>query len=77
MKLKIKPQRGVTYECYISYTDERGSRVRKGQRFYLYGVHGENYAMLAPSHKGDIKLIDKKEFVSHFCPVNPLNCCDE
>ena len=77
MKLKIKPQRGVTYECYVGYTDDRGSRVRRGQRYFLLQEFREVYAVLATSGKGDIKIVDKDKFVSHFVPVNPLNCCDE
>ena len=79
MKLKIKPQRGVTYECYVGYTDDRGNRVRKGQRYYLYasGEFRGIYVMSSISDRGDFKIVETHKFPSHFVPVNPLNCCDE
>ena len=79
MKLKIKPQPGVTYECYMGYTDDRGNRVRRGQRFYFY-ASSEFSAVHIMSHisnRGTFKMIDVNKFVSHFCPVNPIGCCDE
>jgi hypothetical protein len=75
--MKIKPQFGITYECYIGFTDFMGSRARRGQRVYLLGEFREYYYMLPTSMKGYGKAVSKEKFASHFVPVNPLNCCDE
>jgi len=75
--MKIKPQRGITYECYIGFTDFMGSRARRGQRVFLLGEFREYYYMMSTSMKGHGKAVSKEKFASHFCPVNPLNGCDE
>lgn len=73
MKIKIKAQPGVTYECYRGFTDHMGSRVRRGQRYYMMSEWRDYYYMHSVSRKGYGKAIDKKKFVSHFIPLNPLN----
>jgi hypothetical protein len=68
----IKPQYGVTYECYIGCMDNNGARVRKGQRYYLYTEFGTFYAMQLIKGNGYTKSIDKDKFTSHFIPLNSL-----
>jgi hypothetical protein len=77
-RLKIKPQRGVTYECYMGYTDRMGTRVRRGRRYAVLseGLR-DDYYMISISGKGFGIAVPKEKFVSHFIPVNPLECCDE
>ena len=75
--MKIKPQRGVTYECYTGFTDFMGNRARRGQRVFLLSELREFYYMMSPDMKGNGKAVSKDKFASHFCPVNPLNCCVE
>ena len=73
MKNTIKPHRGITYECYIGYVDHMGNRVRKGQHFFLMGELRDYYLMMNPNMKGYNKSIKKKEFASHYIPLNPLD----
>jgi hypothetical protein len=77
-RLKIKPQRGVTYECYMGYTDRMGTRVRRGRRYAVLseGLR-DDYYMISISGKGFGIAVPKEKFASHFIPVNPLECCDE
>jgi hypothetical protein len=76
-KIVIKAQAGVTYECYRGYIDHMGSRVRRGQRYYMMSEWRDFYYMHSISRKGYGKAIDKRKFVSHFVPVNPIDCCGE
>jgi len=71
--MTIKPQRGVTYECYMGFTDFMGNRARKGQRVYYMSEFRDFYYMMSINGTGYGKAIDKKKFMAHFCPVNPLN----
>ena len=71
--MKIKAKRGVTYECYRGYTDRMGSRVRRGQRYYVLGESLSYYAILSPSGQGDVKIVDKDKFASQFVPINPID----
>lgn len=73
----IKAQSGVTYECYIGFTDHMGSRVRRGQRYYMMSEWRDFYYMHSTNRRGYGKAVSKKKFASHFVPVNPLNGCDE
>jgi hypothetical protein len=77
-KFVIKAKRGVTYECYMGYTDRMGTRVRRGRRYSLLseGFTGEYY-LIGVSGKGYGVAIDKEKFISHFIPVNPIECCEE
>ena len=68
----IKPQRGVTYECYMGYTDHMNNKVRRGQRFVLMSELREYYLVISPKMKGYHKSIKKNQFASHFIPLNPL-----
>ena len=72
-EIKIKPHRGVTYECYMGYTDHMGNRVRRGQQYFLMGELRDYWVMMNPDMKGHCKSIGKKEFTAHFIPLNPLN----
>lgn len=74
---KIKPQRGITYECYKGFSDWTGAKARRGQRYALQGEYSSFYSVIPVSGKGHSKAIDKEKFASHFVPVNPLECCDE
>jgi hypothetical protein len=73
----IKAQPGVTYECYIGFTDHMGSRVRRGQRYYMMSEWRDFYYMHSTNRRGYGKAVSKKKFASHFVPVNPIECCDE
>ena len=73
MKNKIKPQYGITYECYVGYTDHMESKVRKGRRFVFMGELRDYYLMISPNMKGHHRSIKKNEFVSHFIPLNLLD----
>jgi hypothetical protein len=76
-RLKIKPQPGVTYECYIGYTDRTGVRVRRGRRYYMLREgFTDDYYFYPISNKGFAVMIPKKKFVSHFVPINPLEWCE-
>ena len=72
MAKTIKPQRGVTYECYIGYTDRMGGRVRKGQRYFYMSEFRDFYMIMSPNMTGHCKTIDKDKFTSHFIPLNPI-----
>jgi hypothetical protein len=77
-RLKIKPQRGVTYECYMGYSDRMGGRVRRGRRYhYVSDSFFHDYYFYPVSGKGFAVMVPKEKFASHFCPVNPVDCCDE
>ena len=75
--MKIKPQPGVTYECYIGFTDFMGSRARRGQRVFLLGEFREYYYMMSTSMKGHGKAVSKEKFASHFVPLNSIEWYDE
>ena len=38
-KNTIKPQRGITYECYMGFTDKMGARARRGRRYEIGRAH--------------------------------------
>ena len=70
--MTIKPQRGITYECYMGYIDHMGNRIRKGQQYFLMGELRDYWVMMNPNMKGFCKSVKKKEFASHYIPLNPL-----
>ena len=70
---KIKPHRGVTYECYVGYKDHMGNRIRKGQQYFLMGELRDYWVVMNPTMKGHCKSVKKGEFAAHFIPLNPLN----
>lgn len=74
MNKKIKPQRGVTYECYMGFTGIMETRARRGRRYYFNtdNFHGFYY-MYPVSGKGYSIMVPKEKFVSHFVPVNPID----
>ena len=75
MSEKIKPQQGVTYECYKGFTDQYGDRCRPGQKFtwseddrdYPYSGY---YVMQKASGKGVNIAVPVSNFHSYFIPVN-------
>jgi len=77
-KFFIKAQPGVTYECYMGMTDRTGTRVRRGRRYYmLTDGFTDNYYFYPISGKGYAVMVPKEKFVSHFIPLNPIDCCGE
>jgi hypothetical protein len=76
-KFFIKAQRGITYECYIGFSDMSGARARRGQRYAMQCDYRDFYSVIPVSGKGYSKMIRKEKFASHFVPVNPIDCCDE
>jgi hypothetical protein len=76
-KFFIKAQRGITYECYIGFSDNSRARARRGQRYALQGDFRDFYSVIPVSGQGYSKMIRKEKFASHFVPVNPVECCDE
>ena len=74
MNKKIKPQRGITYECYMGFTDKTGTRARRGTRYwFLDDSFSDYFNMMKISNKGYAVMIPKDKFVSHFIPLNPLD----
>jgi hypothetical protein len=72
-KTKIRPQRGVTYECYIGYTDRMGTRVRRKRKYVLLSENSFlDYYMIGSSGRGFLVAVPRDKFTSHFIPVNPL-----
>ena len=72
-KNTIKPQRGITYECYMGFTDKMGTRARRGRRYvYLSDSFTDFFFMFTVSDKGIAVAVDKDKFASHFIPLNPL-----
>ena len=72
-KTKIKPQRGVTYECYMGYTDRIGTRVRRKRKYVLLSENSiSDYYMIGASGRGFLVAVTRDKFTSHFVPVNPL-----
>ena len=76
-KFVIKAQLGVTYECYMGFSDGSGARARRGQRYAVVGEYTDYYSVLPVSGFGYSKMIRKEKFASHFVPVNPIECCVE
>ena len=75
MSEKIKPQQGVTYECYKGFTDRYGDRCRSGQKFKWSTEHDEHeftgyYVMEKASGKGVNIAVPVNNFHSYFIPVN-------
>ena len=73
IKMKIKAQRGVTYECYIGFTDISGARARRGQLYAVQSDYRDFYSVIPVSGRGYSKMIRKDKFASHFIPLNPLD----
>jgi hypothetical protein len=71
---KIRPQRGVTYECYIGFTDHTGVRARRGRRYvFVSDSFSDFWFMFPASNKGYAAAVPKDKFASHFIPLNPLD----
>ena len=71
---KIKPQRGVTYECCKGFTDHMNVRVRRGTRYVFFNDNFRDYwFMFKASYKGFAAAVPKDKFESHFIPLNPLS----
>jgi hypothetical protein len=71
---KIKPQRGITYECCKGFTDRTGTRARRGRRYvFLSDSFTNDFFMFTVHDKGYAVMVPKKEFASHFVPLNPIN----
>jgi hypothetical protein len=71
---KIKPQRGITYECYIGFTDRTDTRARRGTRYWFLDDNFNGYFYMMPiSNKGYAVMILKDKFTSHFIPLNLLD----
>ena len=69
----IRPQRGITYECYRGFTDRMGARARRGRRYcFLSNSFTEYFFMFTISDRGLAVAVDKKKFAAHFIPVNPI-----
>lgn len=69
----FKPQPGITYECYMGYTDRMGKRVRRGTKYYyIQDSFRDFWYMFTVSGRGVAAAIDKGKFEKHFIPVNPL-----
>ena len=75
MSTKIKPQHGVTYECYKGCTDSYGDYCRPGQKFKWSTEHDEHeftgyYVMEKASGRGVNIAVPVGEFQSYFIPVD-------
>jgi hypothetical protein len=71
---KIKPQRGITYECYAGFTDITDTRARRGRRYvFLADSFRDDWFMFPASNKGIAVMVPKEKFASHFIPLNPLD----
>ena len=75
MSEKIKPQQGVTYECYKGFTDQYNDRCRSGQKFKWSIEHDEHeftgyYVMEKASGRGVNIAVPVNEFQSYFIPVD-------
>jgi len=69
-KSSCHPKEGVVYECYRGFTDERGDRARRGQKF----VFGHSYldgdvSLRRSSGYGSNIIIHEDKFAAHFCPA--------
>ena len=75
MSTTIKPQQGVTYECYKGFTDQYGDRCRSGQKFTWYKEdidypYSGYYVMEKASGRGVNIAVPVDSFHSYFIPVN-------
>jgi len=75
MSEKIKPQQGVTYECYKGFTDQYGDRCRPGQKFTWYKndidyPYSGYYVMEKASGRGTNIAVPVDKFQSFFIPVD-------
>lgn len=75
MNEKIKPQQGVTYECYKGFTDQYGDRCRSGQKFTWYKEdidypYSGYYIMERASGRGVNIAVPVNKFQSYFIPVD-------
>jgi hypothetical protein len=75
MSTKIKPQHGVTYECYKGFTDSYGDYCRTGQKFKWSTEHDEHeftgyYVMEKASGRGVNIAVKMDQFAAHFIPVD-------
>lgn len=69
----IRPQRGITYECYRGFTDRMGARARRGRRYvFLSDSFTGDFFMFTVSGRGLAIAVNKKKFTAHFIPVNPI-----
>jgi len=75
-KFFIKAKRGVTYECYRGFSDQSGSRARRGQRYAVQSDYRDFYSVIPVSGKGYSKMIRKEKFASHFVPLNSIEWYD-
>jgi hypothetical protein len=74
-KNKQKPQRGVTYECYMGFSGQiLDTRARRGRRYYFSADSFHGYYYMYPiSGRGHAVMVPKERFESHFVPVNPID----
>lgn len=75
MSTKIKPQHGVTYECYKGFTDQYNDRCRSGQKFKWSTDYDESeftgyYVMEKTSGRGVNIAVPVDNFHSYFIPVD-------
>jgi len=75
MSTKIRPQHGVTYECYKGFTDQYNDRCRSGQKFKWSTEHDEHeltgyYVMEKVSGRGVNIAVPVDKFQSYFIPVD-------
>jgi hypothetical protein len=75
MSTKIKPQHGVTYECYKGFTDQYNDRCRSGQKFKWSTEHDEHeftgyYVMEKASGRGVNIAVKMDQFAAHFIPLD-------
>ncbi len=75
MSTKIRPQHGVTYECYKGFTDQYNDRCRSGQKFKWSTEHDEHeftgyYVMEKASGRGVNIAVPVDSFHSYFIPVD-------
>jgi hypothetical protein len=70
MSKAIKPKHGVIYECYKSYTDLGGDRVRVGQKFVWDGGKDISHIVLdKASGRGWSIVVPEGKFASYFIVV--------
>jgi hypothetical protein len=75
MSTKIRPQHGVTYECYKGFKDSYGDYCRTGQKFKWSTEHDEHeftgyYVMEKASGRGINIAVPVDSFHSYFIPVD-------
>lgn len=71
---RMKPKPGITYECYMGYTDDLGVRVRRKRRYIFKKDRFLTfYLMYTASGRGYAVAVPKEKFEAHFIPVNPID----